>query len=183
LISRQFVALRATTWYATFHGERVISVVHQPTTHTRQPTDDPGLRRHSGKWCSNRSGGPQRAGLGPGTGGSTGRHDPSSALTLVLLRRIDGELSDDSVLLIEDAHLWPGHHQDHPTAFVGASDAEMDEATAVAQGDLSRGVDLFMADPVALHKTPGFGGSALMRASKASRGICRPMAGRRRALL
>ena len=76
--------------------------------------------------------------------------DPSSDLTLVLLRRIDGELSDELVLLIEEAHLRPGHHQDHPTAFVGASDAEMEEATAVAQGDLSRGVDLVMADPVAL---------------------------------
>ena len=86
---------------------------------------------------------------------------PSSTLILVLLRRIDGELSDELVLLIEDAHLRPSLHHDYQTASVGASDAEMEEETAVAQADPARGVDLVVADPVALDEDSGLEGSSL----------------------
>jgi hypothetical protein len=88
-------------------------------------------------------------------------HEPTSTLILVLLRRIDRELSDELVLLIEDAHLTPSQHHDYPTASVGATDAEIEEETAVAQADLARGVDLVVADPIALDENSGLEGSSL----------------------
>jgi hypothetical protein len=86
---------------------------------------------------------------------------PASSLILVLLRRIDGELPDELVVLIEDAHLRPSLHHDYQTASVGASDAEMEEEAAVAQADPARGVDLVVADPVALDEHSGLEGSSL----------------------
>jgi hypothetical protein len=88
------------------------------------------------------------------------RRKAASALILVLPHWIDGGLSDELVLLIEDAHLTPSQHHDYPAASVGASDAEIEEETAVAQADLARGVDLVVADPVALDEDSGPEGSS-----------------------
>jgi transposase len=65
---------------------------------------------------------------------------------LVVLGGVDGEAAEESAIVGDDSHVEVGDEEQHPGAGVGATEADVEEFVAVAEGDAPGLVDPVSAD-------------------------------------
>jgi hypothetical protein len=73
---------------------------------------------------------------------------PLSALRLVGLGRVQGEIPDELAVFSEHPYVKIGDQDEYATAGVASSEPDMQEPALVAERDLPGGVDAVSADPV-----------------------------------
>jgi hypothetical protein len=85
-------------------------------------------------------------------------------LGLVVAAGVEGQLADEIAGVVEDSDVSSGDEHGDGLACVASSDADVVEASGVADGDLAVAVDLAVAEAVAgpgsdaAETTPGGGG-------------------------
>jgi hypothetical protein len=77
-------------------------------------------------------------------------HRPTASEGLVIAIGVDGESPDELAIVGDDADVWAGNQELDSEVFVSDADGDMAKLAEVAEGDLTAGIDLVLADAVVL---------------------------------
>lgn len=94
---------------------------------------------------------------------------------LVIAAGVKDQVSDQKAVVADDADLEVGHEEPDNLAFVGPTDANVEQLVEVTQGDFAVGVDAVGTDAEVLGWLAG-GRVALSGSSKAESGVWLPSA-------